>query len=61
MVPVTTMEQIPVLTDREREDLILSFEEARGRIEAGDFIDYDPDAFRDDLDAACRARKSKEA
>jgi hypothetical protein len=41
MVPVTTMEELPVLSDKERADLRASLEEAEGRIEAGQGIDYD--------------------
>ena len=46
MVPVTTMEELPVLSDKERADLRASLEEAEGRIEAGQGIDYDRKTFR---------------
>jgi hypothetical protein len=46
MVPVTTMEELPVLSDKERADLRASLEQAEGRIEAGQGIDYDPGTFR---------------
>jgi len=46
MVPVTTMEELPVLSDKERADLRTSLEKAEGRIEAGQGIDYDPKTFR---------------
>jgi hypothetical protein len=58
MVPVTTMEEIPVLSDAERADLIKSLEEAEARIEAGEFVEYDPKAFKDRLLAVYRAAKS---
>jgi hypothetical protein len=46
MVPVTTMEELPVLSDKERADLRASLEEAKGRIEAGQGIVYDPKTFK---------------
>jgi len=48
MVPVTIMEQIPVLTG-ERATLLTSLEEAKGQVEAGEAIGYDPKSFRDRL------------
>jgi hypothetical protein len=45
-VPVTTMEEIPVLSDREREDLQRSLKDAEARIEAGQGADYDPKIFK---------------
>jgi hypothetical protein len=46
MVPVTTMEEIPVLTDIEKEALLTSLKEAEARIKAGQGIDYDPEKFK---------------
>jgi hypothetical protein len=46
MVPVTTMEELPVLSDKERADLRASLDEAQGRIEAGKGVDYDPKSFK---------------
>jgi hypothetical protein len=45
MVPVTTMEELPVLSDKEREELRTSLEQAEERIKAGRGIDYDPKTF----------------
>ena|SRR5215212_1221288 len=45
-VPVTTMEDIPVLSDSERADLITSLREAEARVKAGKATDYDPKAFK---------------
>ena len=42
MMPVTTMEEVPVLTHAEREALVESLEEGEKRISAGEFVDYDP-------------------
>ncbi len=49
MVPVTTMEEIPVLSDKERAELTTSLKEAEARVKAGKAIDYDPKTFKDRL------------
>jgi hypothetical protein len=46
MVPVTTMEELPVLSDKERASLRTSLEQAEGRIDAGQGVDYDPKTFK---------------
>ena len=48
-VPVTTMEEIPVLDDRERAELLASLEQAEAEIKAGKAIDYEPKTFKDRL------------
>ena len=45
-VPVTTMEEIPVLSETERTDLINSLKQAEARVKAGKAIDYDPKTFK---------------
>jgi hypothetical protein len=57
MLPVTTMEEIPVLSDEERAALIASLKEAEARIAAGDYAEYDPDRFKSGLLAAYRRAK----
>jgi len=47
MVPVTTMEEIPVLTEEERAELLVSLKKSEEDIKAGKGIDYDPKKFRD--------------
>jgi hypothetical protein len=47
--PVTTMEEVPVLDDRERAELISSLQQAEAEIAAGKGVEFDPDAFRDRL------------
>jgi hypothetical protein len=42
LVPVTTMEEIPVLSERERAELTAALKSAQARIEAGEGIDCDP-------------------
>jgi len=49
MVPVTTMEEVPVLTPEERAALITSLEEAEARVKAGHSIEHDPATFKDRL------------
>lgn len=49
MVPVTTMEEVPVLSDRERAELTESLEQAESRIRAGRAVDYDATTFKDRL------------
>ena len=49
MVPVTTMEEIPVLSDRERAELTTLLEEAEARVKAGKAVDYAPETFKDRL------------
>ena len=57
MVPVTTMEEIPVLSNRERAELTTSLEEAEARVKAGKAIDYEPKTFKDRLIRICRRGK----
>ena len=56
-VPVTTMEEIPVLDERERAVLIRALQEADVRVSAGEAIDYDPKTFRQRLIDIYRASK----
>jgi hypothetical protein len=49
MVPVTTMEEIPVLSERERVELIAALEAAETRVKAGKAVDYQPRTLRDRL------------
>jgi len=57
MVPVTTMEEVPVLSDEERTELLASLREAEARVEAGEAIDYDPKTFKERLIAIYRRAK----
>jgi hypothetical protein len=58
VVPVTTMEEIPVLSDEERADLLKSLKDAEARAKAGEAVDYDPETFRARLLAIYRGRNS---
>jgi hypothetical protein len=57
MVPVTTMEEIPVLSDQERRQLTASLEQAEARIKAGKAIDYDSKTFKERLISIYRCGK----
>ncbi len=57
MVPVTTMEEIPVLSEKEREELLKSLKQAEARINAGQAVDYDRRSFRERLIAIYRGSK----
>jgi hypothetical protein len=46
MVPVTTMEEIPVLSETERADLLASLKRAEKRVKAGKGIDFDSKSFK---------------
>jgi hypothetical protein len=56
-VPVTTMEEIPVLSERERAALTDALKKAEASIKAGNGIDYDPRTFKDRLIGIYRANK----
>ena len=56
-VPVTTMEELPVLDERERAELIRALQEAEVRAAAGKAIDYDSNTFRQRLIDIYRASK----
>jgi hypothetical protein len=49
MAPITAEEEIPVLSEQEREELLNSLKEAEARAAAGQTADCDPATFRDRL------------
>jgi hypothetical protein len=53
-VPVVTMEEVPVLSDEEREELIASLKEAEADIAAGRATTFDRESFRARFMAICR-------
>jgi hypothetical protein len=57
MVPVTTMEEVPLLTEQELAELRASLKEAESRIAAGEGIDYDPKTFKKRLITHRNARR----
>jgi hypothetical protein len=56
-VPVTTMEEIPVLSEKERADLQQSLKDAEARIKVGQGVDYDPETFKSRLMGIYRGSK----
>lgn len=56
LVPVTTMEEIPVLSADEREELLTSLKEAEARVKAGKAVDYDRRTFKDRLIGILKGR-----
>jgi hypothetical protein len=57
MVPVTTMEEVPVLSDGERAELLKSLKDAEARVKAGKAADYDPKTFKKRLVEIYRGSK----
>ena len=57
MVPVITMEEIPVLDDGERAELLRALKEAESRVEAGKAVDYGSRTFKRRLVDAYRGAK----
>lgn len=57
MVPVTTMEEIPVLSDKERAALTDALRKAQARVKAGKGVEYDPQTFKDRLIRIYRSGK----
>jgi hypothetical protein len=45
-VPVTTMEEIPLLSETERANLLAELKEAEARIKAGKSVTYDAKKFK---------------
>jgi hypothetical protein len=57
MVPVTTMEEIPILSDEERAALLASLQEAEARLKAGEGIEYNSKKFKQRLLTVYRRAK----
>lgn len=58
MVAVTTMEEMPLLDENERAEMIASLKAAEADIAAGNYTVYDPLTFKDRLLAIYKAAKS---
>ncbi len=48
-IPVTTMEDAPILSEAERAELLASLEKAKAEIAAGDCVEHESAAFVDRL------------
>ena len=55
-----TMEEVPVLSDAEREEFMASLREAEADIAAGRSLRFDPKTFKEDVIARYRARHAIE-
>lgn len=49
MVPVTTMEEVLILSEEERADMVAVLKDAEMRIASGECGEHDPDTFVDRL------------
>ncbi len=58
MMPVTTLEEVPLLDDEERAEMLASLKEAEARIAAGEGVEYDPATFKDHLIAIYKVPKN---
>jgi len=45
MVPVTTMEEVLILSEEERADMVAVLKDAETRVASGEFVEHDPDTF----------------
>jgi hypothetical protein len=62
MVPVTTMEEVLLLSEEERADMVASLKAAEARIAAGQYVEHDPETFVDRLmDVRASAIRNKNA
>jgi hypothetical protein len=57
MVPVTTMEELAVLSDEERSELLAALKEAEAQVRSGGYTDYDPESLKKRLLDIYRNRK----
>jgi hypothetical protein len=49
MVPVTTMEEAPILSEEERADMVAVLKDAEARVACGESVEHDPDTFVDHM------------
>jgi hypothetical protein len=49
MVAVSTVEEAPVLSEKERAEMIASLKAAEARVAAGQYVEHDPETFVDRL------------
>ena len=57
MVPVTTMEEMPLLAEAERAALVTSLKEAEASVKAGQYTEHDSGTFVDRLMTVRNAAK----
>ncbi len=62
MVPVTTMEEVLILSEEERADMVAVLKDADARVASGEFVEHDPDTFVDRLmEVRASAIRNKDA
>jgi hypothetical protein len=49
MVPVTTMEEVLILSEEERAEMVAVLKDAEARVASGKYVEHDPDTFVDRL------------
>ena len=49
MVPVTTIEEVVILSEEERADMVAVLKDAEARLASGEYVEHDPDTFVDRL------------
>ena len=49
MVPVTTMEEVPILSEEERAEILAVLKDAEARVASGECVEHAPDTFVDHL------------
>jgi hypothetical protein len=57
ILPVTTMEELAVLSDEERSELLAALKEAKAQVRSGGYTDYDPESLKKRLLDIYRNRK----
>src|SRR6202049_756080 len=59
VVPVVTMEEVAVLSERERADLIASLKQADAEVAAGETKPFNREAFKNRFLAVCRGDRKR--
>ena len=54
VIPVITMEEVPILTDRERTDFVASLKQAEADVAAGKAKPFNREEFKNRFLAICR-------
>jgi hypothetical protein len=49
MMPVTTMEEVPIPSDDERAEMLASLKAAEERVAAGEYVVHNPETFVDEM------------
>jgi hypothetical protein len=57
MVPVTTMEELPVLSEQERAELLAALKEAETEVGSGQYTEYESETFKQRLLEIYRTKK----